>query len=125
MSQKKLILLVEDDPDISALMEKKLSIEGFDVKKIMDGEEAINYLETNIPDFVILDILMPKIEGISVLQMIHDGEKTNKIPVIVLSNLDSQDSRDQVNAVGDYEYFVKAKTDLDDLVKRIKEKLGI
>jgi len=123
--EKKQVLIVEDDPDIAALLKKKLQLEGFDVLLVGDGEEALDLLEKQIPDFIILDILMPKIEGLSVLQMIHDGEKTNHIPVIVLSNLDSEASKEQVRAIGEYEYYIKASTNLDDLVKRIKIRLGI
>lgn len=121
----KTILIVEDDPDISNLLEKKLNLEGFKTIKAVDGESAIALAENQKPNFVILDILLPKIEGISVLQYLHDEQKTAKIPVIVLSNLDSQESIDQVKAIGNYEYCIKAKTNLDDLVKKIKERLGI
>jgi len=121
---KKKILIVEDDPDILSLLEKKLQFEDFATINAVDGETAIDLAEKEMPDFIILDILLPKIEGISVLQMIHDNKKTSHIPVIILSNLDSQDSIDQVKAVGNYEYCIKAKTDLDDLVKKIKTSLG-
>ncbi|RJR31269.1 DNA-binding response regulator [Candidatus Parcubacteria bacterium] len=121
----KKVLIVEDDPDIGNLLAKKFNLEGFEILTAIDGERALEIAEADLPDFIILDILLPKIEGLTVLQCLHDNIKTSKIPVIVLSNLDSQDSFDQVKAIGDYEYKIKSKTNLDDLVKDVKGKLGI
>ena len=119
------ILLVEDDPDLSSLMEKKLTDEGFTVTAAQTGQEALDTLATGNPDFVLLDILLPDIDGLTILNEIASKPKTKNLPVIILSNLADQGSFEQAAAVGDYEYLVKAKTDLNDLVKKIKKRLNI
>lgn len=119
------ILLVEDDPDLSSLMEKKLTDEGFKVTAAQTGQEALDTLATGNPDFVLLDILLPDIDGLTILNEIASKPKTKNLPVIILSNLADQGSFEQAAAVGDYEYLVKAKTDLNDLVKKIKKRLNI
>lgn len=126
MSQEnKKILLVEDDRDLLLLMNKKLTDSGFSVAAVETGQEALDFLEKDKPDLVLLDILLPDIDGLTVLNEIATKEKTKDTPVIILSNLADQGSFEQAAAIGDYEYLVKAKTDLNDVVKKIREKLGI
>ena len=119
------ILLVEDDPDLSSLMEKKLTDEGFTVTAPQTRQQTLDTLATGNPDFVLLDILLPDIDGLTILNEIASKPKTKNLPVIILSNLADQGSFEQAAAVGDYEYLVKAKTDLNDLVKKIKKRLNI
>ncbi|OGY47626.1 MAG: hypothetical protein A2840_01240 [Candidatus Buchananbacteria bacterium RIFCSPHIGHO2_01_FULL_47_11b] len=119
------ILVVEDDPDLSSLMEKKLTDEGFAVTVAQTGQEALDAIAARKPDFVLLDILLPDIDGLTVLNEIANKPETKNLPVIILSNLADQGSFEQASAVGNYEYLVKAKTDLNDLVKKIKKRLNI
>lgn len=121
----KKILIVEDDQDLLTLMNKKLTDEGFSVAAAETGQEVLDFLEKEKPDLVLLDILLPDIDGLTVLNEIATKEETKDIPVIILSNLADQGSVEQAAAIGDYEYLVKAKTDLNDVVKKIREKLGI
>ena len=118
------ILLVEDDVDLIKLMAKKLEIEGFDVIKVETGQGALNALSQK-PDLVLLDILLPDIDGLTVLNEIATNKDTKNIPVIILSNLADHGSMEQAEAIGKYDYLVKAKTDLNTVVKKIREKLGI
>lgn len=120
----KTILLVEDDKDLLDLMNKKLTNEGFVVIKAETGQQALDSLVKK-PDLVLLDILLPDIDGLTVLNEIASHSESKKTPVIILSNLADQGSVEQAAAIGDYEYLVKAHTDLNDLVKKIKTKLGI
>ncbi|MFA5021503.1 MAG: response regulator [Patescibacteria group bacterium] len=121
----KKILLVEDDRDLLFLMNKKLADEGFKVIKAETGQEALDILEKEKPDLVLLDILLPDIDGLTILNEIASHAETKDIPVIILSNLADQGSFEQAAAVGNYEYLVKAKTDLSEVVLRVKKKLGI
>ncbi len=123
--EPKTILLVEDDRDLLYLMNKKLTDEGFKVKAVETGQEALNYLKTNKPDLALLDILLPDIDGLTILNEIATHQETKEIPVIILSNLADQGSFEQASAIGKYDYLVKANTDLSDLVKKIKQKLGL
>ncbi|MFA6254695.1 MAG: response regulator [Patescibacteria group bacterium] len=123
--EPKTILLVEDDRDLLYLMNKKLTDVGFKVKAVETGQEALNYLKTNKPDLALLDILLPDIDGLTILNEIATHPETQDLPVIILSNLADQGSFEQASAIGKYDYLVKANTDLNDLVKKIKEKLGL
>jgi len=122
-NQDKKILVVEDDQDLLSLMNKKLTDEGFSVAAVETGREALDFLEKDQPNLILLDILLPDIDGLTVLNEIATKEETKNIPVIILSNLADQGSVEQVAAIGDYEYLIKAKTDLNDVVKKIREKL--
>lgn len=124
MAINKKILIVEDDNDLMELMKMKLMTEGFKVIKAQTGQEALDQLKNN-PDLVLLDILLPDIDGLTVLNEIAKNPKTKDLPVIILSNLADKGSFEQAKAVGDYEYLVKAKTDLSELVGKIKRKLGL
>ncbi|MBN1779264.1 MAG: response regulator [Candidatus Buchananbacteria bacterium] len=119
------ILAVEDDVDIAGLIEKKLADSGFEVAMRETGREALDYLQNNLPDLVVLDILLPDIDGLSVLNELAHNPKTKNIPVIIFSNLADEGSLEQAEAIGNYEYLVKAKTDLNVLVEKIKKKLKI
>ncbi len=120
----KTILLVEDDNDLLTLMNKKLTDEGFAVISAQTGQEALDKLKAK-PDLVLLDILLPDIDGLTVLNEIASHEETKNIPVIILSNLADEGSLEQAAAIGNYEYLVKAKTDLKEVVRKIREKLNI
>lgn len=117
------ILVVEDDKDLLSLINKKLTDEGFTVAAVETGRQALDFLEKGRPDLVLLDILLPDIDGLTILNEIANNPKTKDLPVIILSNLADQGSVEQAAAVGDYEYLVKAKTDLNDVVKRIRKNL--
>jgi two-component system response regulator VicR len=121
----KKILLVEDDKDLSFLMNKKLTEEGFQVIMAETGQQALDKVKSESPDLVLLDILLPDIDGLTVLNEIATDEQAKNISVIILSNLADQGSFEQVAAVGDYDYLVKAKTDLNQVVEKIKQRLGV
>ena len=119
------ILVVEDDEDLLSLITKKLTVEGFKVMAAATGQQALDYLAKQKPALVLLDILLPDIDGLSILNEIATQPKTKDLPVIILSNVADQGSIEQASAIGQYEYLVKTKTDLNEVVKKIKEKLNI
>lgn len=121
----KKILLVEDDKDLLFLMSKKLTDAGFDVVTSETGSDALERVTKDMPELVLLDILLPDIDGLTVLNEISKNPKTKDLPVIILSNLADQGSLDQAAAIGKYEYLIKAKTDLNDVVEHVKKKLNI
>lgn len=124
MTNKK-ILIVEDDKDLLTLVNRKLTDDGFLTVPVETGQQALDYLQKEKPDLVLLDILLPDIDGLTILNEIANHQETKNIPVIILSNLDEPGSFEQAAAIGDYEYLVKARTDLNVLVKKIKQKLGL
>lgn len=123
MGQK--ILLVEDDKDLLFLMSKKLTDAGFDVVTSETGSDALERVTKDVPELVLLDILLPDIDGLTVLDEISKNPTTKDLPVIILSNLADQGSLDQAAAIGKYEYLIKAKTDLNEVVAHVKKKLNI
>lgn len=118
------ILVVEDDPALLDLLNQKLTSEGFALILASTGQQALDYLEQQRLDLVLLDILLPDIDGITILQEIAHRDTTKHLPVIIFSNLDDEGSFKQVAAIGSYTYLVKAKTELKDLVTVIRRKLG-
>ncbi len=120
---KKKILVVEDDNDLLELITIKLNYEGFDVTGAATGQAALDYLQDHLPDFVILDILLPDIDGLTILHQIATNPRIKHLPVIILSNIADEGSYEQAAAIGKYDYLVKTKTDLNDLSKMIKKKL--
>ena len=113
--QQPLILVVEDDPDLLSLVTKKLELEGFSVTQTISGRQALDYLKQHRPALIVLDILLPDIDGITVLTELAGDSEAKTIPVIVFSNLGEQGSFEQVKAIGDYDYLVKSTTDLNTL----------
>jgi CheY-like chemotaxis protein len=123
MADRPKILVVEDDQDLVSLMRMKFTQEGFDVTTAETGGEALEILKKEVPELVVLDILLPDIDGLTVLHQIAEDERTRSMPVIIFSNLADQGSFDQVKAVGKYEYLVKATADLNDVAKKIRAKI--
>ena len=120
----KKILLLHDDPELLDVMTTKLSLSGMEFAVAETGRQALDYISQNPPALILLDILLPDIDGLTILSELVKKEETKAIPVIILSNLADQASMEQAAAIGPYEYLVKAKTDLNDLIKKIKGKIG-
>lgn len=122
------ILLVEDDPFLSSLLKNRLQKEGFEVMYARDGEEAIALLKTQSVQLVLLDIILPKRSGFEVMEDIRTDVEVKmhnaNLPIIVISNLGQPDDMEKGKELGAIEYFVKAKTSIDDLVGRVNEFIG-
>lgn len=115
------ILLIEDDKFLRTLLERKLRNEGFDVISAIDGEEAMDKIITERPDLILLDIILPKKSGFSILEDLNKDENLKKIPVFIISNLGQQEDIEKAKKLGIKNYFVKAGLSLDALVQKIKE----
>lgn len=123
--EQKIILSVEDDVDLMFLIKKKLEESGFKVLTAETGQMALDILKEKKPDLILMDILLPDIDGLTVLSQISSQAPTKDIPVIILSNLADHGAFEQAGAIGNYEYLVKATTDLDTVVKKVEEKLNV
>jgi CheY-like chemotaxis protein len=117
------VLLIEDDRFLRKAAEVRLKRGGYAVTTAADGEEALATIEAVAPDIVLLDLIMPKIQGFEVLRRLKANEATRHIPVIVLTNL-SQDA-DRVRAMegGAAGYFVKAEMSLDQMAETVARAL--
>ncbi len=120
---KQALLIIEDDPFISELLTKELINSGFTVHYSADAEGGIEILKTRIPDIILLDILLPGMNGFEFLEKIKAEERTKAIPVVILSNLGSEDDIKKGKGLGADAYLVKANFIMEDVVKKIEEVL--
>jgi len=119
------ILIVDDDALLVRMYQKKLTNDGYDVSTAGDGIAALKKLETDIPDLVLLDIMMPGMNGLEVLKKIKANEKTKKLPVIMLTNVGGSDEDTERGLeLGAVAYLIKAGTRPDAVVSKIKEVLA-
>jgi DNA-binding response OmpR family regulator len=114
------VLLIEDDKFLRTVLEKKLSNENIEVISAVDGEEALEKLVSTKPDLVLLDIILPKRSGFSILEEIRKDPDLKQTPVLIISNLGQEEDITKGLNLGAVEYFVKAKISLDELIKKIK-----
>jgi DNA-binding response OmpR family regulator len=113
------VLLAEDDRFLRRAAEARLRRHGLDVLTAADGEEALRIARAERLDLVLLDVVMPKLEGFEVLKLLKEDEATASIPVIVLSNLGQERDVAQAKALGAVAFLVKAHLSLQDLVDRV------
>lgn len=117
----KRILLAEDDRFLRKAAETTLRRSGFTVLTAVDGEEALRLARAEGPELILLDMIMPKLQGFEVLRILKEDPATAPIPVIALSNLGQEQDVRQALEAGAAAYLVKANISLQDLVKRVEE----
>lgn len=114
------VLLVEDDPMVVKMYKRKLTMDGFDLSLAFNGEEGLKAVESNRPDIVLLDIMMPKMNGFETLKRLKADKKTKDIPVVILTNLgDRSQDVEKSKGLGAIDHWVKANTPLTEITKRI------
>lgn len=116
----KKVLWVEDDTFLSDLIARKLSAQGCALAHAGDGEEALTLAETESPDVILLDILLPGVDGYEVLKRLKENPKIKSVPVILLSNLGQRDEVEKGKALGAARFLIKATVTLDEIVGEIK-----
>jgi DNA-binding response OmpR family regulator len=118
---KKNILVVEDEASLRGALKEKLTLEGFVILEAKDGEEGLAMALREHPDLILLDNLMPKMDGITMLQKIREeGEWGKNVKVVMLTNLDKAGKVAADLAKGEvYEYFIKSDSKIEDIVKRV------
>ena len=122
---KKKVLVAEDDPSLSQILSSRLTRAGMEVIKAKTGEEALKVIQESKPDLVLLDLILPgKYDGFEVLQKMREDHTLDNRSVVIISNLGQASDMERVKQLGAVEYFVKAKTSIDDLVNRIKNLLN-
>jgi len=117
---------IEDDASLRHVLRDKFILEGFGVLEARDGEEGLSTALREHPDLILLDIVMPKMDGITMMKKLRQTDEWGKqVPIILLTNL-SVDADGVNQAVADYEpayYVVKSDWSLEDLVEKIRERL--
>ena len=123
--QKKKILLVEDDMALSAVYRWRLEIEGFDVREANNGEDALSATVEYRPDLILLDVMMPKISGFDVLDILRNTPETANVRIIMLTALSQPKDKERAESLGVDDYLVKSQVVIGDVVARVKHHLGI
>ena len=117
------ILFIEDETALQKTLSAVMEQAGHTVVNAYDGEKGLELAQEAAPDLILLDLILPKMDGFSVLEKLKGDEKTKDIPVIVLTNLESVDDVEKVIGLGATTYLVKANYDLDDIAGKINEVL--
>jgi len=114
------ILIVEDDKFLSELITQKIGAEGYDVVLAMDGEKALDVAKTEQPNLILLDLILPTIDGFAVLQQLKTMPETQNIPVIILSNLGQKEDVERGMQLGAADFMIKANFTPGEIVSKIK-----
>lgn len=124
MEDKKIkVLLIEDEEMLANMYEVKFQNEGFEVIKALDGATGLDLSKTTNPDFVLLDVIMPKMDGFSVLKSMREDEKTKNLPVMLLTNLGQDEDVQKGKELGAVGYLVKANVTPAEVVATVKKEL--
>src|SRR3972149_4943882 len=115
------ILIIEDDPLMIRLYQKVFTFEGFKVEMAGNGEEGLEKVKSFGPTLILLDVMMPKMNGLQVLEKLKANDDTKKIPVIMLTNLAGNQDAETALAKGAVKYIVKSEYEPKDVVKMVKE----
>jgi CheY-like chemotaxis protein len=121
---KKTILIAEDDEILLRALYLLLHEGEYTIASASDGETALKMTERLKPDLVLLDLLMPKMNGFDYLRSIKANPELKNIPVFILSNLGDKDDIEKAKALGAEDYFIKANTDLSTLLDKVKQKFS-
>ncbi|MDD5415860.1 MAG: response regulator [Candidatus Daviesbacteria bacterium] len=120
---KKQILIIEDEQVLLELLSDKFKDSGFIVSEATSAEDGIKKALQNLPDLILLDILLPKMNGLTMLKKLRQDPWGETVPVIILSNLSDQKKVSEAIEIGVYDFLVKSEVKLADIVKQVSEVL--
>ena len=121
----KKILLVEDDDALASVYQVRLQAEGFDLRRVPNGEEALAAAIEYKPDLILLDVMMPKVSGFDVLDILRNTPQTLNVKVIMLTALSQDSDKERAMSLGVDDYLVKSQVVIADVVDRIKSALNV
>ena len=124
MEEGKNVLLVDDDLTLREMYEERLKTEGFNIIQATNGEEALAKARETKPNIILLDIMMPKINGFDVLKELKADDELKAIPVIILTALIQDVDRVQGKKLGAADYIVKSETMPGEVIAKIKNAIG-
>lgn len=122
---QKTILLVEDDDSLANVYTMRLQAEGFKTVRVANGEEALQAALTSNPDLILLDVMMPKVSGFDVLDILRNTPETANAKVIMLTALSQPADRERAKTLGVDDYLVKSEVVIADIVDKVKQHLGV
>jgi DNA-binding response OmpR family regulator len=114
------ILIVEDDKFVRELISHKLTEEKFEVSSVKDGEEGVAKVESEKPDLVLLDLILPGIDGFEVISRIRKNPDIESIPIVILSNLGEKNDVDRGIKLGANDYMIKAHFTPKEIVEKVR-----
>lgn len=120
----KKVLLVEDEQILLELLDKKLRGQGYETFLANDGEKGLQLARQIVPDVIILDIVMPKMDGFAVMAEIQKDENLKKIPIIIVSNSGQSVELSRARQLGARDWLVKTEFDPQEVVEKIKKQIG-
>ncbi len=121
----KKILLVEDDDSLASVYVTRLEAEGFNIKRVPNGEEALSAALAMRPDIILLDVMMPKVSGFDVLDILRNTPETANMKVVMLTALSQESDKKRAEDLGVNDYLVKSQVVIADVVERVKHHLGV
>ncbi len=121
--KKKILLIIEDEINLLTLLRDEFVKEGLDVLTAIDGVTGLSLALTKHPDLILLDLILPKKDGMSVLRELRQDSWGMDVPVIILSNLSEAEKISEASEKEVFDYLVKADWKLEDVIKKVKDKL--
>ena len=118
------ILLIEDDPKLIEMYKLRFKQKGYYLISAEDGKTGITYSYDSAPDLILLDILLPKMNGFDVLRRLKEDKKTMHIPVIMLTNLGHKQDKERAIELGAKDYLIKALFTPDQIIKKVEATLA-
>lgn len=125
MEPKRKILLVEDDETLAAVYKQRLDLEGFEVEHVNNGEDTLAVAVKFHPDLVLLDVMMPKLNGFDVLDILRQAPETHNTHIIMLTALSQPKDEQRAKELGADDFLVKSQVVIGDVVTRIKRQLNM
>jgi len=122
--KSKKIVIIEDDKILLKALNVELLGEGFDVVSAIDGESGLKLVKKETPDLVILDLILPKMNGFDVLAALKKDDATMNIPIVILTNLGEDENRRKGMKMGAMDYFVKSSVGIEDITTKINRIFG-
>lgn len=121
----KKILLVEDDDALASVYTTRLQAEGFDTRRVANGEEALAAAIQYQPNLILLDVMMPRVSGFDVLDILRNTPETANVKIVMLTALSQDSDKERAESLGVDDYLVKSQVVIADVVDKIKSHLGI
>lgn len=120
----KKILFVEDESALQRAVTQILGEGGYQVLSALDGDAGVTLAKQELPDLILLDLILPKMDGFKVLEELKKEPATQKIPIIILTNLEGSQDVEKALALGATTYLVKTNYKLEEVMERIKQFIG-
>jgi len=121
---KKRIIIIEDEEILANLLYKKLKTEGYEVSRAQNGKKGLNLIKKNKPDLILLDIIMPEMDGFEMMEILSKDKELKKIPIIIISNSGQPVEISRAQKLGVRDWLIKAQFDPQEVVDKVTKQIG-